>query len=223
MIALRIETATVYLDESGDLGWKFNQPYRCGGSSRYLTVAATIAPQTKSHLPGREVRTLYKRFKWSSQEEKKWATMKKSEKSAFAKRCATLMQQHTDISCHAITVYKPNVETHVRGDSNKLYNYMIGLVLLDVLAKFDEVHFIPDPRSVKLKSGNSLSDYIQTKLWFEKLAKTRLLNRPGDSTACRGVQFSDMLSGTIQQHFEDAHSKPFNILEQFITVKKLYF
>lgn len=31
---------TVYLDESGDLGWKFDAPYRSGGSSRYLTIAA---------------------------------------------------------------------------------------------------------------------------------------------------------------------------------------
>ena len=33
---------SVYLDESGDLGWKFDAPYRCGGSSRYLTISAII-------------------------------------------------------------------------------------------------------------------------------------------------------------------------------------
>jgi len=26
----------VFLDESGDLGWSFNEQYRAGGSSRYI-------------------------------------------------------------------------------------------------------------------------------------------------------------------------------------------
>jgi len=32
----------IFVDESGDLGWQFNDPYRAGGSSRYLTLACLI-------------------------------------------------------------------------------------------------------------------------------------------------------------------------------------
>jgi len=35
------------------------------------------------------------------------------------------------IEAFAITVYKKNVEDHIRRDANKLYNYMTSLVLLD--------------------------------------------------------------------------------------------
>ena len=34
----------IYVDESGDLGWQFDQPFRAGGASRYLTVACLIVP-----------------------------------------------------------------------------------------------------------------------------------------------------------------------------------
>jgi len=36
----------VYVDESGDLGWEFAQPFRQGGSSRYLTIASLLVPKT---------------------------------------------------------------------------------------------------------------------------------------------------------------------------------
>lgn len=52
--------AISYLDESGDLGWKFHQPYRQGGSSRYLSLAAIILPFDKKHLPKRFITDLYK-------------------------------------------------------------------------------------------------------------------------------------------------------------------
>jgi hypothetical protein len=47
----------LYLDESGDLGWKFDKPYRDGGSSRYLTIATLIIPQNLSHLPKRIIKS----------------------------------------------------------------------------------------------------------------------------------------------------------------------
>jgi hypothetical protein len=39
----------IYLDESGDLGWRFDKPYRYGGSSRYLTIVSLIiSPHEKA-------------------------------------------------------------------------------------------------------------------------------------------------------------------------------
>lgn len=34
----------VYLDESGDLGWVLDKPYRNGGSSRFMTIAFVACP-----------------------------------------------------------------------------------------------------------------------------------------------------------------------------------
>ena len=216
-------TVTVYLDESGDLGWKFDKPYRKGGSSRYLTISAVILPQDKSHLPGKLIRKLYKKFKWQTNREQKWWLMNEEQKNVFCTSCVKLIQNHHDISYHSITVYKPNVQQHIRNDPNKLYNYMIGLMLVDKLTEFEIVNFIPDPRTIKVKSGNSLSDYMQTQLWFEKKVSTTLENKPQNSSRCKGVQYADMLSGVIQQHFEDQSTQRFEKVEKLTDIKKLYF
>ncbi|HSW80290.1 MAG TPA: DUF3800 domain-containing protein [Candidatus Saccharimonadales bacterium] len=218
--------AVVYLDESGDLGWKFDQPYRSGGSSRYLTIVAVVTPSQKSHLPGRSVKKIYQKYKWNPTEEKKWSMLKEPEKNLVLEKCISLASQHTDIKFFSITVYKPNVESHIRADANKLYNYMIKLILLDELARFENVRFIPDPRSIKIKSGNSLADYLQTALWFEKSVKTKLINSPLDSASCKGLQFTDMISGIVQQHFEDSkdnHKERWGKLTSHLTCKQLYF
>jgi hypothetical protein len=74
----------IYLDESGDLGWKFDAPYRSGGSSRYLTIGAVCVPPEKKHLPKRVVKKLYKRFGWSSKEEIKWSDMRPEARKEFS-------------------------------------------------------------------------------------------------------------------------------------------
>jgi hypothetical protein len=156
----------IYLDESGDLGWNFTAPFRCGGSSRYLTIAALCVPAEKKHLPKRVIKRLYTTFGWPSHIEKKWSMMNRNERAAFASTCHTFCSAHADIHLHAITVKKENVQPHIRTDANKLYNYMIRLSLLSRMRRHPEVLMIPDPRSIKVESGNSLPDYIQTLLWF---------------------------------------------------------
>ncbi len=214
----------VFLDESGDLGWKFDQPYRFSGSSRYLTISSVIVPIEKSHILSRFIKDLYVKHKWEVQKEKKWARMKPNEKWYFARSIAELALAHTDIKLLTITVYKPKVFEHIRKDPNKLYNYMIGLMLLDEIKDLDKVIFTPDPRSIKVECGNSLYDYLVTKLWFELDSKIELVNKPKDSASNKGVQFTDMFSGLIQQYFEDEYSNLFNLLpSNKISVNTLYF
>ncbi len=167
-------SSIVYVDESGDLGWDFSAPYRSGGSSRYLTIAALCVPSDKKHIPKRAIKDLYQKFKWSTSVEKKWNQMTPAERGAFASVVEAMCNKHPEIHLHAITVKKERVEAHIRNDCNKLYNYMIRLCILDCMATQDQVVFIPDPRSIKVQSGNSLHDYLQTELWFTLKVKTKL-------------------------------------------------
>ena len=104
-----------------------------------------------------------------------------------------------------------------------MYNYMINLALINEMSRFDSVLFVPDPRSIKVESGNSLHDYLQTQLWFEKRVNTILDTKPCDSASDRNVQFSDMLSGIVQGHFEDEKSDPWLKIGPSISAKRLYF
>ena len=214
----------IYLDESGDLGWTFTAPYRTGGSSRHLTIACLAVTPSKKHLPKRLIRKLYTKFNWPADVEKKWADMKLEERVWFANQASTLRSKHSgDIRYISITVKKENVQQHIRTDPNKLYNYMIGLSLVNEMARHEAITFVPDPRSIKVESGNSLHDYLQTQLWFEKQVTTVLTTQPCDSAASLNVQFSDMLSGVVQGHFEDGNSRPWSELRNSISYKTLFF
>ena len=50
----------VYFDESGDLGWKLNQPYRKGGSSQFFTIAYIIIPTDKNKYINRFIKQFHK-------------------------------------------------------------------------------------------------------------------------------------------------------------------
>ena len=214
---------TIYLDESGDLGFDFGKPYRIGGSSRFLTIGALCVPPAKKHLPKRLIKRLYDKFGWNTAREKKWADMSGSARTEFAARARELCDNNTDICLHAITVKKERVMAHIRNDSNKLYNYMIRLSLLDFMATHDLVTMIPDARAIKVESGNSLHDYLQIELWFTKLVETTLVTMPHDSQHSLGIQFTDMLAGLVHTHYEDDEHPNFSTLCPRISLLRLYF
>lgn len=216
-------TMYIYLDESGDLGWKFDAPYRKGGSSRYITISTLTVPDNKKHLPKRIIKKLYEKYKWNPKVEIKWSDMDTDQRKEFAQRAVNLFNAHNDIQYHAITVKKEKVQPHIRSDENKLYNYMIKLLLLDEMSKHDEIIFVPDPRSIKVESGNSLHDYLQTSLWFEKNVSTKLITQAQDSASNRNIQYADMLSGIVQGYYEDNKQVAWNILNGSLLSKKLYF
>jgi len=213
----------IYLDESGDLGWSFAAPFRNGGSSRYLTIGAICVPSDKKHLPKRIIKKLYGQFGWTTSVERKWSMMNDPERTAFAQAAHALCQANADIHLHAITVRKQNVQMHLRADGNKLYNYMIRLSLLGRMRHHPEVIMIPDPRSIKVRSGNSLPDYLQTLLWFHLRCPTVLRMCPIESHDSKGIQFADMLCGAIQAGFEDGNLKYSNIIAPRLFQKRLYF
>jgi Protein of unknown function (DUF3800) len=213
----------IYLDESGDLGWNFTAPFRNGGSSRFLTIAALCVPAAKKHLSKRIIRKLYQKFGWPTNSEKKWSMMTGVERSEFAKVAHAFCAAHADIHLHAITVRKQNVQNHLRADGNKLYNYMIRLSLLGRMRKHPEVLLIPDPRSIKVQSGNSLPDYIQTLLWFHLRCTTALRMQPLESQKCLGIQFADMLCGAVQTAFEDNNFNYLSVLAPCLAHQTLYF
>jgi len=213
----------VYVDESGDLGWEFTHPFRQGGSSRYLTIAFLLVPKTLSHLPKRIVRKLYTKRKKSTKNELKGANLNSAEEAYFAKEVIRLLNKHPDIEILAITVNKKNVQQHIRDDPNKLYNYMIGLVLPEKIKFRPTVTFIPDKRSIKVESGNSLVDYIQIKLWFELNASTTIHNQPEESRKTLNLQFIDFISHIIWGKFEDNEYSAYNILRSKVKVIPLFF
>lgn len=91
------------------------------------------------------------------------------------------------------------------------------------MATYDVVTLVPDPRTIKVQSGNSLHDYLQTELWFTKKSITNLLTNPVDSKNCLGLQFADMLSGAIQARYEDNNATYSQVMAHKLTPMPLFF
>jgi len=211
----------VYLDESGDLGWNFDKPYRLGGSSRFLTLAFLFVPIKKNHYTQNLINKLYWKHKWKHEKKASYATL--TQKIIFCENVLKILKKHQDIRIDVIVANKINVQSHIRNDSNKLYNYMVGLVIPDYIGTKDKVEFIPDKRSVKVRSGNSLADYLQIKLWFDHHYKTVIIDKPAESHNNFNLQFVDWIANCTWLKFEDSEEEPYDILSPYIHIRRLFF
>jgi hypothetical protein len=211
----------VLLDESGDLGWRFDLPYKQGGSSRYLSMAVLFLPKKYQNQPADIIKSMYKKIGWKKEKKASDATF--NQKVIFCKDAAKLLGNNKEIKVDVVTVNKNNVQEHIRKDPNKLYNFMASLVIPEYITAYDEVDFIPDERSIKVKSGNSLADHLQIKLWFECNCKTTLINKPTVSHLNHNLQFVDWISHCIWMNFEHKVDQPFTILSPFIKHRPLFF
>jgi hypothetical protein len=213
----------VYLDESGDLGWILDKPYRFGGSSRFLTLAFLVVEEATHHFPRRLIRKFRRHYKMKSSREVKGSDLSPNQLVHFAYETLKLLNSKDEIRVRAITVMKENVQQHIRSDPNKLYNYMINLCILDLIGDEDAVYFTPDPRSIKVSSGDSMVDYLQTQLWFEKKVKTKLIETPFESHTNLNLQFVDVITHIIWTHHENGDSAAYDIIAPKVPCKNLYF
>jgi len=213
----------LYLDESGDLGWTLDKPYQSGGSSRYLTIATLIIPKSHSHLPKRIVKKIYNYRNQKTDIEIKGKDLSNKEKEYLIKRTTALFIKQPSIHLSIITVKKKNVQAHIRSDANKLYNYMVNFATLDNIKSCPVVNFIPDPRAIKIASGNSLIDYLQIKLWFELNVSTTLIYSPMESHSNLNIQFTDFMCHIVWKRYEYNEYKFYSKLKPYILEKHLFF
>jgi len=178
-------------------------------------------PEGKNHLPGRIVRHLYKAWKWDTSREKKWVDMPEASREAFARSASKLALTHADIEYRAIVVAKDRVQPSLRSDPNKLYNWMLKLLLLDKLAQHEHVTLIPDPRSIKVANGKMLDHYLEMAL-YEKGSATQLEVTPLDSRHCLNLQFVDMLAGVVQAPHEFGRPAHWELLKHQIFLQRLF-
>jgi len=83
--------------------------------------------------------------------------------------------------------------------------------------------FIPDPRTIKVSSGNSLVDYLQIKLWFELNSATVIRHVSQESKASLNLQFADFISHIIWSRYEDSEIDVYNLIKPNIYEKHLFF
>ena len=100
---------------------------------------------------------------------------------------------------------------------------MIRLAVLDSIKQEPIVNLIRDNKTIKVKSGNSLIDYLKLVLWFDLGSKTQIVDIPSDSKKVQNLIFIDWINNIIWGNYEDNNSEAYQVLKSVLDSKKLFF
>ena len=203
----------IYLDESGDLGFGL-------GGSTYLTIAFVCLEDPKYFR--RCVKEVKIKYGIPRKKELKGSNTKKEIKQDLLRRVAAL-----DLEIHAITVKKDNVIPKLRADTNILYNYILGVILVPrILAEpiGTTANIQLDRRITSVTSGFKLEEYLKYKVWYEKERHDIDLNITQlDSHRAYAIQGIDIICNSIYKKYQWGDTKLVDLIKDRIKVDEKWF
>ena len=204
----------VYLDESGDLG--FGQ-----GGSKYFTIAFVVVRDPIHFI--RCVKEIKIKHNIPRNVELKGNTTREVIKEELLSKF-----QRLDIEVHAITVRKKNVELKLRKDTNILYNYMVGLSLVERIwdkPRDAKVVINVDRRIIAITSGFKFNEYLKYKIWYEGQRQDIDLEiNHRDSHKNYAIQGIDVICNSIFRKYNSNNYKLFNVIQSKVkSDKRLFF
>jgi hypothetical protein len=204
----------VYLDESGDLG--FGE-----GGTKYFTIAFVIV---ENPTPFRRcVKAVKMKYDIPRDAELKGSITREVIKEDLLNRFLRL-----DMEVHAITVNKENVEPKLRKDTNILYNYVVGLSLVERILQEPagaKVVISVDRRIISITSGFNFNQYLRYKIWYERERRDIDLEiHHLDSHEAYAIQGIDVICNSIFRKYNSNNYALFNIIRGKVkSDKKLFF
>lgn len=193
----------VYLDESGDLGFRQE-------STKYFTIAFVVMDNPV--LFRRYIKRVKIKYDIPRNVELKGSTTRVLIKEDLLNSFAKL-----DIEVHAITVKKTNVEPKLRRDTNILYNYMVGLSLVEQILQEPigtRVSINVDRRVISITSGFKFNEYLKYKVWYEgKRPDINLEINHLDSHEAYAIQGIDVICNSIFRKYSSNNYNLFNIIK----------
>jgi hypothetical protein len=203
----------IYLDEAGDLGFH-------GGGTDFFTIAFICLDDP---LPlKRCIKKTKVKWKIPRNVELKGSTTQDVIKTDLLKGLARL-----DIEIHAITARKGNVLPRLHDDSNILYNYLLGIVMVPrILAEPSgaTVNVQLDRRITSVTSGFKIGEYLKYKIWYENKRTDIDLNiNHLDSHHAYAIQGIDVICNSIFKKYQWGDTMLFNIIRGKIKVDEKWF
>ncbi|MGO6886626.1 MULTISPECIES: DUF3800 domain-containing protein [Rhizobium] len=211
-----LSNALVLLDESGDLGWQLNLPYRQGGSSRYFTVGAIVGINDNHRVPGKVVKALKKEFDWTSNNEKKWIGIGSGVRRSFAHRAVKMVKENPRVHLLVAVIDKQKVPKHIQGHFHLFYSWMASSLIGPTVRHLRQVSICPDELNAGLGYDVLIESILRKDLWFHMRSQTEVSRIIRSKPLEDGLAFCDYLAGTFQSHFEDGDSEAYNILKDHV-------
>lgn len=138
-----------YLDESGDLGFNFDHPYRSKGSSRYISIAHVAFEDDNLVKAERFMKKTMRFLGFNNKTEVKGSSLDDEKALKAAKKITHFITQSGTVKIGGIVAKKENVNEALKSDTNILYNYLVGDLVNPYYKIFPDVYFFPDKRSIK--------------------------------------------------------------------------
>jgi hypothetical protein len=204
---------TIYLDESGDLGFKLNNSSK--GSSNYFVISL--------YETNLEEKQLKKFIKISKQRTIKKKTKKSAEIKGFSTNIKTkdFLLNHlikNDINCKlfSIVVNKNNIPVSKKYDLRIFYHHICKEILSEITS--NNLNLILDKKDVKEEFTRDLIDYLET-CFIESNFKVSCDFSHNHS----GLQIVDLIANSTFRRFEREETVLFSIFENKLILKKYYF
>lgn len=205
----------IYLDESGDLG------FREGATNFFVISFITMDNRTSLQLK-RKIKRLKQKYKVSKGVEIKGNTSSHSLRVDVLRVVSSL-----PIEIYSIVVNKQRVNKPLRDDTNIFYNYMVNLIMVPYLErkKFEGINIIADLRITRVARGMRFADYLKYKLFFEnRVCNTKLNIQFLDSLKSNGLQAADFVSYSLFRKYESRDIRYYRVIERKVREdKKLFF
>ena len=192
----------IYLDESGDLG------FRAGGSKYFVITFISVTNNLQLERTIREVKSKYGLH---SNYEIKGSSTTARIKNELLQKISKL-----NIEIYSIVMNKSKVFSRIKDDKNILYNYVLGLILVPYIINQQDVDILVDRRTVSVRSGFKLDDYLEYKVWYENLADVNMNISHEDSKHNLGIQVVDVISYAIFRKYESGDVSYYNLIRHRI-------
>lgn len=202
----------LYLDESGDFGFS-------DASTNHFIIGFLVL-DSSANLKSK-VKRVRERFKLPPDVE-----AKASKSSEELRRAMLEAVRSSSVEVHTITIFKANVHQRLRENTNILYNYAAGLILLPFLKEkaLESVTLVADRRIIRVPGGKlPFDDYLRTELWGNHETFTDLHIKHLDSRESYILQAVDYVMHALFRARERGDWSLWNIIrEKAVVTRKLF-
>ncbi len=194
----------IYVDESGDLELSKN-------SSKFLIISALITddPKQLDRIIKNARRNKFKK-------ELKNAKEIKFNKSNPQVRKYFINKLNETLNClgiHCILEKKKLSSFYLKENKDKLYNYVAGYLGDAIILNCDKVEIRIDKSKIKSSLREDFNNYFKQKL-INGSNITDIVITHSYSENFSGIQFADLLAGTVYNKFNNCDSQYIDIIDQ---------
>lgn len=199
-----VSNALILSDESGDLGWKFNQPNRDGGSSWYFVIAACLGANGHHMKFGKVIRNLWEMKGWTSRNEKKWIDLKEGARSDFCHLASRMLDQNNETAKVFVSIVKKElIPVHMQDHFHLIYAMVFSRSVYEEITRYRTVSLCPDNLNAGTGSKNLIENITRRDVWLQGRGSTTIEQIERSRPLEDGLAFCDYIAGAVWNHYEE--------------------